>query len=137
MVKSGLVMALTVALHNAMSSAPAMAALVLAGATLTGSADFIGNRGIAVIFALLGAAWRWYHFDLSWRRGSSGLFLSSMLAFALGGGSIPLIGETIRSIDPDSVAMWNGLLIGLFNVLIFGALQDFLEAYAKRRKEAA
>lgn len=123
---------LAYAAFNALSSSAAMSG-VAAGMSLLNIATDIGPRWIAVLFALLGASWRWWRFRLSFHSAVSGAGMSSVLAFIIGDTVLPGVSAILPGLRPESVPMLNGLLVGLFGLVIVTGVQDFLAAYAKRR----
>lgn len=126
--------ALTAAAQN-LSYSLLPAAMTGGAVAINGFVDLLGPRWVAVIFALIAACWRWFHFGLKARAGFAGLMLPAAFAFATGEGSLPFVGQFLVGLDAPSRTMWNGLLLGLFIVMAFGVGQDFLSAYmAKKAK---
>lgn len=121
-----------VAGYNLTTSAPVVA-LMAATASLAGVSDSIGPRGVAVVFATIAALWRWFYFVLSPREGAAGLLITAVAGFILGDSTVPIVGPILREMNAESLPMWNGFLVGLFGVLLFGLGQDFLRAYAAKK----
>lgn len=99
--------------------------------------EFLGPRGMAVVFALIGAGWRWHRFRLSMHMGMSGCVFSMVLAFIVGEGQIPYADAITKNLSSTSVPMMNGFLMGLFGLLLVTGVQDFIAAYREGRKAGA
>lgn len=98
---------------------------------------FLGPRGIACVFALFGAVWRWHRYRLSFRQGTSGCAFSIVLAFIIGDGQVPYADMLTAGIAKESIPMMNGFLMGLFGLLLVTSVQDFMTAYRARKEGAA
>lgn len=92
-----------------------------------------GPRWVAVMFALIGALWRWYHYTLSFKQASAGALLSCAIAFIAGDTKLPILSTVFNELPPESVPMMNGLVLGLFGLLIVTTFQDFIRAYHDRK----
>lgn len=128
--------ALGYAVYNALSSSVAVSGAAAAMSLLDMTAG-VGPRWIAVIFALLGAAWRWWRFRLSLHAASTGAGLSGLMAYILGDTALPGVSALLPGLHAESLPMLNGLIVGLFGLVIITGVQDFLAAYAKRKAEGA
>lgn len=125
--------ALAFAVINAAYSTAAVTS-VAAGVAAFDIMGSVGPRWIAVIFALIGALWRWHKYKLSFGSAMSGAALSSTLAFIWGDAQIPVLSSMFAGLRPESVPMLNGFAIGLFGLLIVTSVQDFLHAYISKGK---
>lgn len=103
--------------------------------SVEGFSLWLGPRGIAVVFAMVGALWRWHRYQLSFRQGTSGCMFSIVLAFIIGDGQVPYADALTAGIAKESIPMMNGFLMGLFGLLLVTGVQDFMAAY-RARKEA-
>lgn len=104
--------------------------------SVEGFSLWLGPRGIAVVFAMIGALWRWHRYQLNFRQGTSGCAFSTVLAFIIGDGQVPYGDMLTAGIAKESIPMMNGFLMGLFGLLLVTGVQDFMAAY-RARKEAA
>lgn len=104
--------------------------------SVEGVSMMLGPRGIAVVFAMIGALWRWHRYQLNFRQGTSGCAFSTVLAFIIGDGQVPYADMLTAGIAKESIPMMNGFLMGLFGLLLVTGVQDFMAAY-RARKEAA
>lgn len=125
--------ALAYAAVNAVYSTAAVSS-VAAGVAVFDAMGEIGPRWVAVIFALIGALWRWHKYRLTFRSATSGAAMSAVLAFIWGDTQIPMLGSLFSGLRPESIPMLNGFAIGLFGLLIVTGVQDFIAAYIHKEK---
>src|SRR5574337_969214 len=142
--KTPVIAAAAVAAKNVAILVPAQAAAGLAAfavdsamspnLSVEGLSTLLGPRLVAMIFAVIGAFWRWHRFKLSFHMGVSGCFFSTTLAFIIGDGQVPYADALTKNISRESIPMMNGFLMGLFGLLLVTGVQDFMSAYRAAKK---